>query len=253
MGITSSGDQPGDPLLVWWGNFFFRYRNGIFPVVLLGLFIGFQPVYPRGSERLDNWLDLAGLAAALLGQGLRFAVIGYAYIKRGGQDKRVYAESLVTEGLFRHSRNPLYVGNLLVLLGLFIIHGNPWVLALGMPFFLLAYRSIVAAEEAYLGRKFGAEYEAYCRQVNRWLPEFRGLSQTLEGMRFSWQRVLTKEYGSTYAWCAGAILLLMQDTLVYFGYEQREVYLNALVAMLIVTTLGWLTIRYLKKSRRLSG
>jgi protein-S-isoprenylcysteine O-methyltransferase Ste14 len=237
--------------LVPWGDFFFRYRNGIFPLVLLALFAGFRPVYPYGSERLDGWMDLVGIAVALAGQGLRVAVIGYAYIKRGGKNKQVYASRLVTEGFFAHSRNPLYLGNLLILLGLFVIHNNVWAYALGMAFFLFAYRAIVAAEESYLGDRFGEEYAAYCRRVNRWLPNLQGLGRSLEGMRFAWRRVVNKEYGSTYAWCASAVLLLAYDTLTYFDYEERQWYLNALAALLVILTTTWAIIRHLKRSRRL--
>jgi protein-S-isoprenylcysteine O-methyltransferase Ste14 len=237
--------------LVWWGSFFFRYRNGLFPLVLVALFAGFRPVYPGGSERLDTWLDLLGIGVILTGQSLRAAVIGYAYIQRGGKNKQVHAETLVTEGLFRHSRNPLYLGNLLVLTGLFIVHHNPWVYGLGIPFFVFAYRSIVAAEEAYLRGKFGAKYEEYCRRVNRWLPDFRGLRRSIEGMRFSWRRVVLKEYGSTCAWCAGVLLLLAYDTLTHFHYEQRPLYLTTLAALLAVVAAAWVTVRFLKKSRRL--
>jgi protein-S-isoprenylcysteine O-methyltransferase Ste14 len=252
MSVTATSQPAEGSALVRWGNFFFKYRNGVFPLVLLALFVGFRPVYPEGNERLDNWTDLLGLAIALAGQALRFAVIGYAYIKRGGKNKQVYAEHLVTDGFFRHSRNPLYLGNLIVLLGLFIIHGNPWVYALGVPFFLFAYSAIVAAEEAYLRGKFGEEYEEYCRQVNRWLPDFRGLRRTMNSMRFAWRRVVLKEYGSTFAWCAGALLLLAYDTLAYFQYEQRQAYLNGLAALLVAATANWLMIRWLKKSRRLA-
>ena len=58
----------------------------------------------------------------------------------------MYAETLVTRGFFAHSRNPLYLGNFLVLLGLFVIYNNPWVYALGVAFFAVTYRAIVAAE-----------------------------------------------------------------------------------------------------------
>jgi len=86
--------------LVGCGRFFFRYRNAVFPLVLVALFAGFGPVYPYGSERLDTWLDIAGLTTSLVGQALRVAVIGYAYIRRGGKNKQVYADALVTGGFF---------------------------------------------------------------------------------------------------------------------------------------------------------
>lgn len=231
------------------GQFLFRYRNAVFPLALLALFAGFRPVYPLGSERLDRWLDLLGLAVALAGQGLRAAVIGYAYIRRGGRHGRVYADRLVTEGFFGHARNPLYLGNLLVLLGLFIIHNNPWVYALGGAFFLLAYSSIVAAEEAYLRTKFGEAYDAYCRRVNRWLPDLRGLGRSIEGMRFAWRRLVVKEYGSAYAWVATALGLLAYEALS--GYERQRPYLIVLAVLLSLATAGWAAARYLKKGRLL--
>jgi len=237
--------------LVRYGNFLFRWRNTIFPVVQLLLFFGLQPKYPAGSERLDNVVDAIGILVALLGQVLRIGVIGFAYIIRGGKNQRVYAEDLVTSGFFAHCRNPLYVGNMLVLLGLFLLHNNPWVYIIGVPFFLLAYIAIVAAEEAYLRAKFGAAYDAYMRDVPRWIPRFRALRESVSGMRFNWRRVLLKEYGSTFAWTAAAVAIMASDTLWYFEYGERATYLNALVVVFVVLVVGYGIARYLKLSRRL--
>lgn len=242
-------DDPG--ALVRCGNVFFRYRNALFPAVLAALFFGFRPQYPRGSESLDNLTDVVGLLVALAGQALRVAVIGYVYIVRGGRDRRVYAEGLVTEGFFAHSRNPLYLGNIFVLFGLFIIHDNTWVYVIGVPIFLFGYIAIVAAEEAYLRRKFGAGYEAYTSAVPRWIPSFGGLRASLDGMRFNWQRVILKEYGSTFAWAGGAVVLMIADTLSYFPYSTHAPYINSLLVCLAILAIGWGTARYLKKSRRL--
>ena len=244
-------NTPSPSLLVRYGNVMFRWRNTIFPVVLLALFFAFTPVWPGGSERSDNLLDLAGILVALAGQALRVAVIGYKYIVRGGKNQRVYAEDLVTSGFFAHSRNPLYLGNILVLLGLFLVHNSPWVYAIGVPFFLLGYVAIVAAEEDFLRGKFGAAYDAYCRDVPRWIPRLRGLSQSIAGIPFNWRRVILKEYGSTYAWLGGAIVLMAADTLRYRAYAERSAYLNALWWAAGVATLLYGTARWLKLSRRL--
>ena len=247
----ASATEPRVSPLVRYGNFLFRYRDALFTVVLLALFFAFPPVYPGGSERLDNRLDALGILVALLGQALRVAVIGYAYIIRGGKNRRVYAEGLVTEGFFAHSRNPLYLGNLLILLGLFLIHNNHWVYALGVPFFLLGYVAIVAAEEHFLRGKFGAAYDEYACAVPRWLPRLRGLGESVRGMRFNWRRVVLKEYNSAFYWAAGAVVLLAADTLTYFPYHARATYLNTLWACLALLVAGWATARFLKKSRRL--
>jgi protein-S-isoprenylcysteine O-methyltransferase Ste14 len=248
--VTEPG-TPAVPPLVRYGNFLFRYRNALFPVVLLALFVVFPPEYPRGSERLDNLLDIVGVLVAAAGQALRIAVIGYVYIARGGKNRQVYADGLVTEGFFAQSRNPLYLGNILVLLGLFIIHDNRWVYLIGVPFFLIGYVAIVAAEEAYLRGKFGPGYDAYAAAVPRWMPRLHGLSASLEGIPFNWRRVILKEYGSTFAWTAGAVALMVWDTLAHHSYAERRDYINALLVAAAVLTLGWATARYLKKTRRL--
>jgi len=236
---------------VRYGNFMFRWRNTIFPVVLLALFVAFRPQWPWRSEPRDNLLDIVGLLVALAGQSLRVAVIGYKYIVRGGKHQRVYAEALVTNGFFAHARNPLYLGNILVLLGLFLVHNSPWVYAIGIPFFLVGYIAIVAAEEHFLRGKFGAAYDEYCRDVPRWIPRLRGLSRSLEGIPFNWRRVILKEYGSTYAWIGGAIVLMAADTLVYRTYESREGYLTVLWSVAAVATILYGLARWLKLSRRL--
>ena len=96
-----------------------------------------------------------GTAVVLLGQIIRAMTIGLDYIIRGGRNRRVYAEDLVTTGIFSHCRNPLYVGNLLVLLGLGIAANSIYFVGILMPLFLLFYQAIVLAEENFLRNKFG--------------------------------------------------------------------------------------------------
>lgn len=239
-------------LLVRYGNFLFRYRDAVFPVVLLALFVASRPHWPRDSERLDDWLDLAGVGVALLGQLLRAAVVGYAYIIRGGKNRQVYAEELVTRGLFEHCRNPLYVGNLLILLGLLLIWNSQLAYFVGVPFFLLGYVAIVAAEEVFLRRKFGAQYDAYAARVPRWWVRLQGIGASLDGMTFNWRRVVLKEYGSAAYWMAGACALQLADSLSRQSWGARPGYHAGLAAAIGVIALLWGYARYLKKSKRLT-
>ncbi len=181
---TAAGGDVGS-LAVRYGNFLFRYRNAVFPAVMVAVFVLLPPQPFMGDWALDKWLDLVGLLVCLLGQCLRAAVVGLAYIKRGGVNKQIFAAALVQEGIFAASRNPLYVGNLVVLAGAFLIHNNPWAYLIGGAFFLLSYRAIVAAEERYLKSQFGAAYEAYCRRVNRWWPASGRIGPAVAGMSFN--------------------------------------------------------------------
>jgi protein-S-isoprenylcysteine O-methyltransferase Ste14 len=238
--------------LVRYGNFLFRYRDAVFPIVLLALFVSTRPHWPRGDMRADDLLDVVGVLVALLGQALRVAVVGYAYIIRGGKDRQVYAEELVTRGLFRHGRNPLYVGNLLILAGLLIVWNSPVAYAVGVPFFLVGYVAIVAAEEAFLRRKFGPQYDAYCAAVPRWGLRLRGIRASVAEMTFNWSRVVVKEYGSAAYWLAGALALQLADSLAYQPWSARPTYHAALVAGIGGVAVLWGVARFLKKTRRLT-
>jgi protein-S-isoprenylcysteine O-methyltransferase Ste14 len=242
--------RPDAGLLVGWGNFLFRARDAVFTVVLVVLFVLTKPVWPGGNERWDDALDAVGVLVALAGQAIRVAVIGTVYVIRGGRNRKVYAEELVTGGFFAHCRNPLYVGNVLVLLGLFTIWNSPVAWLVGVPFFLFGYGAIVAAEERFLRGKFGGSFDEYCARVPRWIPNVRGLKASLAGMRFHWQRVVIKEYGSTASWTICAALLLLADSLSHQPWGARPVYHAACVASLPVIAVGWATARWLKKTKR---
>jgi len=234
-----------------YGNFLFKHRNTVFPVVTLALFLAFRPREPWGSVQLNFWLDVLGVSLALLGQTLRVLVIGLAYIRRGGRHKKVHADRLVTDGIFSHCRNPLYIGNLLIVAGLFIIHNNPWVYLLGGAFFLSAYHAIVAAEESFLQKKFGDDYAAYCRRVHRWMPNFHGLSDTIRGMGFNWRRVVAKDYSTAYVWMVMAVLLLAYETGLRSNWPENSTQFLNLGLVFVGLTLTFLLAWRLKKTKRL--
>jgi protein-S-isoprenylcysteine O-methyltransferase Ste14 len=80
---------------------------------------------------------------------------------------------LVVRGLYRYTRNPMYLGILTLLAGWALIFQTPqltiyaFCLGIGFQLFIIFY------EERSLGRQFGAEYHVYCSRVGRWLPRMR--------------------------------------------------------------------------------
>ena len=234
------------------GALFYRYRKYLIPGLLLLALCVSRPIIPGGSARLDTLLDVTGLLVALAGQTLRAAVIGYAYIRRGGKDGRAYADDLVTGGLFAHSRNPLYVGNLMILLGLLIIFNSPGGYLVALPLAVFFYAAIVASEEAYLRGRFGEAYDDYCRRVPRFIPDVRGLRRTVAGHRFNWHRLVRKEYGSAYAWIATAILLRVWEVRTEPAYALQRVSVAWYALPLAAATAFWATARFMKKRRLLT-
>lgn len=223
------------------GNFLFHHRNKLFPLFYLVLFVPAPPV----SENV--WLMMGiGFLLALSGQIVRVGTIGLRYIIRGGRGRRVYAEDLVTEGIFAHCRNPLYVGNILVILGLGVMSNSLVFNLVVSPLFLFMYQAIVRAEEDFLSGKFGDAYDRYRADVNRWIPALAGLGATFSSMEFSWRRVLIREYTSTYIWLTAAVLLTMKHLA---SAPDNSFYLDNWpwgAATLAILLVGYLTVRTLK-------
>jgi protein-S-isoprenylcysteine O-methyltransferase Ste14 len=77
--------------------------------------------------------------------------------------------SIVDTGPYRFTRNPIYLGMMLSLIGLAIAFDSLWSLIALVLFFLVIRYGVVAREEAYLERKFGEVYRSYRARVRRWL------------------------------------------------------------------------------------
>ena len=227
------------------GQFLFRYRNALF-------LCAFALVFLPGPRLLaDPLLAIAiGAAFALPGQTIRGLTIGLKYIIRGGRVRRVYARDLVTEGLYAHTRNPMYVGNMLILIGV-AVASNSWAcLAIAVPLFVFVYACIVAAEEDYLRAEFGADFDSYRRAVPRWNLRFNGLRRTLQAATFHWRRLLVKEYGTLCGWIGGLSLLGLLRVAQLNGLGAHHERLRAvLIAVLALAAAVWIVAWLVKKTR----
>lgn len=104
------------------------------------------------------------LALALLAWGI-------ATITRAGSNvpTNMPTTTVVQTGPYRFTRNPIYLGMFLGLVGLAIAFDNLWLLGTFVAFVLVIRYGVVAREEAYLERKFGDAYRQYRTHVRRWL------------------------------------------------------------------------------------
>jgi len=79
------------------------------------------------------------------------------------------SEAIVTDGPYRLTRNPAYLGMTLTYAGICLLSDSPWALA-PLPIAVAAIdRGVIAREERYLERKFGVQYVDYKRRVRRWI------------------------------------------------------------------------------------
>ena len=79
------------------------------------------------------------------------------------------ASAFLIDGVYKRSRNPMYVGGSAFFLGLGIVSGSLWMIAAFVPLGLYLSLYVVPREEAYMERAFGEDYRQYRMRVRRWL------------------------------------------------------------------------------------
>jgi protein-S-isoprenylcysteine O-methyltransferase Ste14 len=134
--------------------------------LLLG--VGLNFAWPAGAV---PDIVQAPLGAVMIAFG--FTVVGAAFrqFRKAKTAIEPYKETtaLITSGLFRLSRNPVYVAMSLVYAGLGILLDNLWILGLLVPVLAVIRYGVIAREERYLEGKFGQSYQRYRATVRRWL------------------------------------------------------------------------------------
>lgn len=200
---------------------------------------------------VDRFLAGVGIGVALLGQAVRLITIGFEYIHRGGKDGQVYAGRLVRGGVYGITRNPMYIGNGLIAIGMTMLLGSPMGYLILIPFFLFVYQAIVAAEEAYLRKTFAAEYEDYATSVNRYVPKLSRVAESFAGMSFDWRRSIKKDLGTVVGLAIGFIFIPVWRSYLLHGAEAtKTAAVRALWLSLAVGAL-YLFLLMLKRSDRL--
>lgn len=126
--------------------------NGVFP-------IKFLPTLPG---------QIAGIVMVVLGLLIGGSAIAVMRRAHTSPDPRKPTVALVEEGVFRYTRNPLYLSMFVIFLGIALFSNALWLILFFPVLFFAIERGIVKAEESYLRRKFGETYLQYEKRVRRW-------------------------------------------------------------------------------------
>ena len=139
-------------------------------IYLGALAIGFGLDAMIGSDSMPSTVALpVGTASIIAGAGL-LGSFRQAF-RRGGTpiDPYTPSQAFVTDGPYRLTRNPAYLGMALAYAGIAIAANAPWALA-PLPIAIAVIdRGVIAREERYLERRFGTPYAEYKRRVRRWI------------------------------------------------------------------------------------
>jgi protein-S-isoprenylcysteine O-methyltransferase Ste14 len=152
-------------------------------IAYAALFIGFVLVYL--PARLLSWSGIvrpatiaapqvAGTVLGVVGAAVAlWCILTFATIGKGTPAPFDPPRRLVIRGPYRFVRNPMYIGAGLALASAALFYESLPLLGYAALFFLVTHTFVVLYEEPTLRRTFGPDYEAYCRQVRRWLPRVR--------------------------------------------------------------------------------
>ena len=141
------------------------YLVGVILGILLNRFVYHLPI----TEGLSYGRIAVGAALLLMGFYMFFAAV--SWFRKTEQDPEPWkpTPSIITQGIYRYSRNPIYLGVGLVMTGIGFLLNNFWILLLSIIVLIIIYRIAIIPEEKYLEEKFGEEYLAYKRKVRRWI------------------------------------------------------------------------------------
>lgn len=143
------------------------------PPVWLLIFVVISWVQARhaamGLSFGGAWADFAG--GILVGAGLVLMALAFAEFRRHRTTviPHMEAERLITSGIFKRTRNPIYLGDALILAGLILRWDAVLALPLVPVFVWVIEKRFILAEEDRLRRKFRAEFARYCQKTRRWL------------------------------------------------------------------------------------
>ena len=146
----------------------------MFAVTEPGLMAGAVPWWLTGGWHgagVPFALGVAGFALVAVGLGVVAHTVARFVVEGLGTPSPVApTEHLVVGGLYRHVRNPMYLGVIAIILGQSAILGSATLLAYAAIFWALVASFVRFYEEPTLARRYGAEYEAYRKAVGAWLP-----------------------------------------------------------------------------------
>lgn len=153
-------------------------RSLFWTLAFPGFFAGYLPWRYFGLDRvqidLSNPLHIAGVAGMALGVALlAVCIFEFARSGKGTLSPADPPRHLVVRGLYRYVRNPMYLSVTTIVLSEYLLTQSTALAVYWAIWFLATNLFVMGYEEPYLREQFGESYEAYTREVGRWIPTFR--------------------------------------------------------------------------------
>lgn len=227
-----------------YGNWLFKRRSYL-PIVLLVLtvFALLNYDYSNQTHPLTNIWEPGCIFISFLGLYIRILTVGHTPKKTSGRNRhKQVARTLNTTGIYSIIRNPLYLGNFIVWLGL-ALFPQIWYLAIiYIILFWLYYEKIIFAEESFLISKFGDEYINWAESTPVMIPSFKNYKQP--ELPFSFKNILKREYNGFFSIILTFFVLNLLKN--YSKYDKIEFDQNWLIFVATGFSI-WLVLKILRR------
>jgi protein-S-isoprenylcysteine O-methyltransferase Ste14 len=230
------------------GNYLFRRRSYL-PLIIVPIFFSALLYfnYPLGSHFLDLVWEIFCLAISFLGMFIRMITVGYTPKKTSGRNtkKGQVADYLNTKGMYSIVRNPLYLGNFFMGLGISLFLRIWWVSFIYALLFMLYYERIIFAEEQFLAKKFKQQYMEWAAMTPAFFPKFSQWQNS--ELSFSFKKMLRKEYHGFLVIILSMFALEVISDFYLHHYFKFDFMWKCLVGFGVI---AYVVIRFLNKKTR---
>lgn len=233
------------------GQTLFRFRGYLPLLIIPPLFFAMEEsvyIEEMVGDNVEDVFVFICLIFSLIGLAIRAKTVGHVPGGTSGRNTQSQrAHTLNTTGMYSVVRNPLYLGNYIMILGVLLSIKVWWLVILGSLAFFIYMERIILAEEKFLGENYGDDYATWREKTPVIFPNFT-LWQKPE-LPFSLKTVLKREYPGLLA--VGASFYITElITDVFFEKEnfiewfKEDIVWSIMMALFLVIAL---TLRYLKK------
>lgn len=226
------------------GNKLFKYRGYQFILYFVAAFFGWKHFF---ATKDNFYYELICLAVAFSGMLIRALTVGFVSVGTSGRNTHgQVAVELNTTGIYSIVRNPLYIGNYLVFLGVILLTQDLNTVLVVSGLFWLFYTPIILTEEAFLLDKFKEQYVKYTSEVNCLIPSFNNFKKPAR--KFSLHMVLMREHDTL---LTTMLLFLVTETIMEYAQLGKFHIETIWIVFLVITLLIFSILKYIKKHRGL--
>ncbi len=226
------------------GEVFFKYRSYIPLILVILIFLNRSHFFTfKAGCFTDGAFEAVCFAVSLFGFGIRAYTIGHCRSGTSGRNtKGQYADSLNRDGIYSIARNPLYIGNFFIVLGIAMLSGSYQLVLVTILLTICFYVPIILTEEHFLLEKFKDVFAEYAKHVPALAPNFK-LWRKPE-LKFNAIRFLAREHDSYMGIMWGFFFVkLLKD----YTIEKRIIFNSGWTIIFLVSLGLWSILKSKKK------